>query len=64
MKKLIPSLALVALTGMANAAVTLFPNGDFSAGGAGWAEIGGGTTWNYPTTGGNPDAYGLPPVVG
>ena len=60
MKKLIPSLALVALAGMANAAVTLVPNGDFAAGSTGWAEInGGGTTYSYPDTGGNPDGYGV-----
>jgi hypothetical protein len=59
MKKLISSLALVALAGMANAAVTLYPNGDFNSGGTGWAQAGGGTTWDYPSTGGNPDAYGV-----
>lgn len=64
MKTLFPTLAVVALAGMAHAAVTLFPNGDFEAGGAGWAEIGGGTTWNYPATGGNPGGYGVMDVTG
>jgi hypothetical protein len=60
MKNLIPTLALVALTGAAQAAVTLVPNGDFSAGGTGWAEInGGGTTYSYPDSGGNPDGHGV-----
>jgi len=41
---------------------SLFPNGDFDspAGARGtWVEAGGGTTWSYPTTGGNPNGYGV-----
>ncbi|MGJ8697503.1 MAG: hypothetical protein ACSHYF_14395 [Verrucomicrobiaceae bacterium] len=34
------------------------PNGDFENGSTSWLEIGGNTTWSYPTTGGNPDGFG------
>jgi hypothetical protein len=63
MKKLFASLAIAALAGIANADIThLFPNGDFDhpAGtNTPWVEVGGGTTWSYPTTGGNPGGYGV-----
>lgn len=35
------------------------PNNDFSQGSFAWTEIGDQTTWSYPTTGGNPGAYGV-----
>lgn len=63
MNKVIVSLAVVALVGVAKADTTvLFPDGDFDspAGARGpWEEVGGGTTWSYPTTGGNPNGYGI-----
>lgn len=60
MKKLVLSMAILAMAGVASADI-LVPNGDFSAGGADWGEAaGGGTvnTFSYPTTGGNPGGYG------
>jgi len=35
------------------------PNGDFALGSAGWLEIGGDSTFEYPNEGGNPDGYGI-----
>jgi hypothetical protein len=63
MKKVIVSLAVVAMVGIAKAdTAVLFPNGDFDspAGGPGdWLEVSGGVTYSYPTTGGNPNGYGV-----
>lgn len=63
MKKLITSLAMLTIVSAARGDITvLFPDGDFDspAGTRGaWEEVGGGTTWNYPTTGGNPNGYGV-----
>ncbi len=64
MKKFIVTIATFAVVSFANAAVTnLFPNGNFDspAGVATpWVEVfgGGTTTYNYPTTGGNPSGFG------
>ena len=62
MKKLITSLALLTMVGIAKADVTnYFPNGQFDspAGAKGaWSEFGP-VTFSYPTTGGNPDGYGV-----
>ncbi len=63
-KKTIASLAVVALAGLANASVTLFPDGDFEspAGGNGaWTPVSGGGSYvySYPSTGGNPTGYGI-----
>ncbi len=58
MKKLIVSLALVALVGIANAALNLVPNGDFAiAGGTNWVFAGVGATPSYPAAGGNTGGY-------
>lgn len=40
---------------------TLFPNGDFEAGGTSWQEVSGDGTYSfsYPTTGGNDNGYGI-----
>jgi hypothetical protein len=63
MKKVIVSLAVVAMVGIAKAdTAVLFPNGHFDspAGGPGdWLEVSGGVTYSYPTTGGNPNGYGV-----
>lgn len=65
MKKTISILALLLLLpGVASAAVTnLFPNGNFDspAGVATpWIQASsGGTTYGYPTSGGNPNGYGV-----
>ena len=61
MKKIITSLTMAAMVGMAQAQTTnLVPNGDFSAGGptTNWVEVGP-ITFSYPATGGNPDNYGV-----
>lgn len=57
-------LAAVALSGSQAVAQTtnLVPNGDFSIPGpsADWEPVqGGGFVYSYPTTGGNPDGYGM-----
>lgn len=58
MKKLFSFLALLALISPAQAALNLVPNGNFeTAGGAGWIFGGGGSTINYPATGGNGGGY-------
>src|SRR5262245_60942097 len=60
MRKLLATLGLLAIAGIANASNTtnLFPNGDFESGGAGaWVE-GGCDFFTYPSTGGNPGGYG------
>lgn len=53
---------MLAIVSAASGEITvLFPNGDFDspAGAPGaWVEAGGGTTWGYPTDGGNPNGYG------
>ena len=41
------------------ASEVLMPNGDFSAGGTSWAQVGPITSFTYPTTGGNPGGYGV-----
>ncbi len=61
MKKIVASLAVVALVGISQAANTtnLFPNGDFESGDAGaWVE-GGCDFFSYPLTDGNPGGYGI-----
>jgi hypothetical protein len=65
-KKLLGTVALVALTSVASAQFTtnLFPNGDFAIAGGStpdWVEVSGGGffTYDYPATGGNPDGYGV-----
>lgn len=61
MKKIIASIAIVALVGISPAANTtnLFPNGNFESGGAGdWVE-GGCDLFSYPATDGNPGGYGV-----
>ncbi len=57
MKKLILSLAIVAMVGVSHAAFNLASNGDFSAGSAGWGFAGVGTSPTFPGAGGNPGAY-------
>lgn len=57
MKKLILSLALVAMAGSAHAVFNLANNGDFSAGSSGWGFAGVGTSPTFPGAGGNPGAY-------
>ncbi len=57
MKKLILSLALVAMAGSAHAVFNLANNGDFSAGSSGWGFAGSGTSPTFPVAGGNPGAY-------
>lgn len=62
MNSLIKTLAFCAILGAsggANATEVPMPNGDFSAGNTSWTQVGAGTTWTYPTTGGNPDGYGV-----
>ena len=64
MKKAIVTFLTMLVVGFAEAAVTnLFPNGDFDspAGVATpWIEANGGsTTYGYPTSGGNPNGYGV-----
>jgi hypothetical protein len=62
MKRLAASLAVLAAAYVARGSNTtnLFPNGDFESGGAGaWTEGGGGDTFSYPATGGNPGGYGV-----
>jgi hypothetical protein len=62
MTTLAAGLAILSFTGIAFGTNTtnLFPNGDFESGGAGaWVEGGGGDTFGYPTTGGNPGGYGI-----
>lgn len=64
MKKAIVTFLTLLVVGWAEAAVTnLFPNGDFDspAGVATpWIEANGGsTTYGYPTSGGNPNGYGV-----
>lgn len=53
----------IVTTASAQNVTNLFPNGDFSAGGPSpeWLEVNGGAgfSYNYPTTGGNPDGYGV-----
>jgi hypothetical protein len=57
--KLLTAIAVLAMAGVASAGI-LVPNGDFeTAGGAGWAAADGPATFSYPTTGGNPDGYGV-----
>jgi beta-glucanase (GH16 family) len=64
LRKLIVGVLLLH-AGFANAAVTnLFPNGNFDAPAgtnAPWLEVfgGGTTTYSYPTSGGNPNGYGV-----
>jgi hypothetical protein len=68
-KKLLGTVALVALTSVASAQFTtnLFPNGDFSSSSTitnpspEWVEVSGGGTfgYGYPTSGGNPGDYGV-----
>lgn len=59
MKKLTLSLSVLAMAGVASASL-LVPNGDFETpGGALWAAADGPATFSYPTTGGNPDGYGV-----
>lgn len=62
MTKIMATLAVLAMAGIANAGNTtnLFPNGDFESGGAGaWVEGGSGANFSYPTQGGNPNGYGV-----
>jgi beta-glucanase (GH16 family) len=64
MKKVIAMFAVLLVVGPANAAVTnLFPNGNFDspAGVATpWIPVSsGGTAYGYPTSGGNPNGYGV-----
>ncbi len=55
MNKLTLSIAMLAMAGVASAAL-LVPNGDFESGSAGWTEVfGGTTTYTYETTGGSGD---------
>ena len=63
-KKAIASLAVVALAGIANATVVLFPDGDFEDPGnsaLNWLEVNccGTYTYSYPATGGNPNGCGI-----
>ena len=59
MKKLIASLALVALTGAANAATNLVPNGNFvTPAGVNWSFAGVGAVQSFPASGGNPGGHG------
>ena len=63
MKTIFRKLALCALLGApmsAHAAEALFTNGDFETpGGASWAVDASTTSFTYPTSGGNPDGYGV-----
>ena len=63
MKKLITILATFILVGSVAAVTNLFPNGNFdSPAGVATPWItasSGGTTWGYPTSGGNPNGYGV-----
>ena len=65
MKKLLGTLALLAMTSITHAqfATNLFPNGSFANGGptADWVEVSGGGVFGfgYPTNGGNPNLYGV-----
>lgn len=65
MKQFVAILALLRLVGTVDADVTnLFPNGNFDSPAgtnAPWLEVfgGGTTTYNYPTSGGNPNGYGV-----
>lgn len=63
MKSMLRKLSLCALLGAstsAYAAEVLMPNGDFGTpGGAQWQEVGPITGFSYPTSGGNPDGYGV-----
>jgi len=51
--------ALLGASGGAMASEVLMPNGDFSAGGTSWTQVGPITSFTYPTTGGNPGGYGV-----
>ena len=57
MKKLILSLAIVAMAGASHAAFNLANNGDFSAGSSGWGFAGVGASPTFPGAGGNPGAF-------
>jgi hypothetical protein len=57
MKKLILSLAIVAMVGVSHAAFNLANNGDFSAGSSGWGFAGAGASPTFPGAGGNPGAF-------
>ena len=66
MKKIIIVVGLAVLAGLAQAqtyTTNLFPNGNFDFGGptGDWLEVGGGGgySYEYPTSGGNPDSYGI-----
>jgi hypothetical protein len=51
--------ALLGASGGASATEVLMPNGDFSAGSTSWNQVGPITSFSYPSTGGNPDGYGV-----
>ncbi|MFT5108123.1 MAG: hypothetical protein ACI8XO_000493 [Verrucomicrobiales bacterium] len=64
MKKHHRTFALIALASTAlcsKASAGLIPNGDFEAGAAGWDQFdaGGSYAYEFPSTGGNPDGYGV-----
>ena len=61
MLKLTLTLALIALTTLAHAQFVLIPNGDFSSSeGQQWNGSTSDASISFPSTGGNPDGYGLP----
>ena len=59
-RKLIVILSALGLATLANAQITLIPNGNFEAGNTGWVEANGGSAavFSYPATGGNTGGYG------
>ncbi len=62
MKAIIRKLTLCVLLGASGSALAtpvLMPNGDFSAGATSWQEVGAGTTFTYPASGGNTGGYGV-----
>ena len=60
MLKLTLTLALIALTTLAHAQFVLIPNGDFSSSeGQQWNGSTSDASISFPSTGGNPDGYGL-----
>lgn len=67
MRSFIRNSTLCAILGAAmgaHAAPVSMPNGTFTTpDGALWAEVSGGITYNYPTTGGNPGGYGVMDAV-
>ena len=62
MNSIIKKLAFCALLGASGSAIASpvpMPNGDFSDGGTSWHQVGPITGFSYPSSGGNPDGYGV-----